>query len=635
MPDSDPDPSLPELPAELEGLNPGDLLARGLKSNRPPTGASGWVPPTPEELAGLLPQYQIESLLGHGGMGAVYKGLQPALDRAVAIKLLPAEMANDEQFISRFQREARTLAKLHHPSIVAVHDFGRTSAGHLYFVMEYIDGMDLRRVLRTSGLPPDDALKVIVQICDALQAAHKQGVVHRDIKPENILITHEGYVKLVDFGIARPMNEEFGRLTVSGMMVGTPDYMSPEQRTGDVDERTDIYALGVVLYELLTGRPPRGVFPAPSRRVQIDVRIDEVVLKALQDDPEARYQNVSDMKTDVVRIRSTSPPVGQAPIAAAPPPAPPPPLIISVATRLAPLYRKHKKQAAWGAGALVVFFLILLLSHQLGKARRDASQLPGVAMVPGSAPTSPSDAVQPNTVWSTGAGETLTILERKGEWFKGRYQANFDNVLREMTGTVKGNQIFWLSRDTAVLRGYGSGDCYGTFDGDKFYLNSYNDDGTVHSTFYHVRPGKNPLFGKADLPPPANWRIPGLNEADFGGWSAFGPAQLETRDGILTLTSQGGWVGILSGKGDFSRQDLHVELAGSPDVQAWIGFRIIGGKSDWGGYTSYVNGHEGQVATGHAGRNFAATSEAGAPKHEEGLGRVDIPAGEFFSWTSG
>jgi serine/threonine protein kinase len=251
--------------SELRGLDPGELLARGLNTVRPSAGARHWEAPSPEEAARLLPKYKIESLLGSGGMGAVYKGVQTVLDRPVAIKLLPAEVAADEQFVVRFQREARTLAKLQHSGIVAIYDFGQTSEGHLYFVMEYVDGTDLRKILRGPGLPPVQALKAIAQICDALQAAHQEGVIHRDIKPENILINSKGYVKLADFGLARPMGEdETARLTGSQAVMGTYDYMAPEQREGHADQRTDIFALGVMLYEMLTGQPPRGAFERPS-----------------------------------------------------------------------------------------------------------------------------------------------------------------------------------------------------------------------------------------------------------------------------------------------------------------------------------------------------------------------------------
>jgi len=303
---SEPEPTFEENQSEeLFGLDPGELLARGMTTIHPTSGGKAWEPPSPKELARILPQYQIEDMLGAGGMGAVYKGRQVALDRPVAIKILPAEMNDNEQFIARFWREARTLAKLQHPGIVAIYDFGQTSEGHLYFVMEFVEGTDLRRLLRASKLEPEQALDLIGQICDALQTAHRQGVVHRDIKPENILITLDGKVKLADFGLARPITEDTSALTMTNMTMGTPDYMSPEQRNGESDQRSDIYALGIVLYELLTGKRPHGVFDPPSRKVQVDVRIDEVVLKALQEEPERRYQHVSEFKTDVERIRST------------------------------------------------------------------------------------------------------------------------------------------------------------------------------------------------------------------------------------------------------------------------------------------------------------------------------------------
>ena len=262
--------------------------------------------------------------MGRGGMGAVYKGTQVVLDRPVAIKLLPAEIAADEQFIARFHREARTLARLQHSRIITIHDFGQTREGHFYFVMEYIDGTDLRKILRGPGLNPDQALLVVGQICDALHAAHSQGVIHRDIKPENILERKDGYVKLADFGLSRPLKEQ-GPIALTGtnVVMGTADYMAPEQREGQADERADIFALGVMLYEMLTGRTPRGAFEPASRKVQLDVRIDEVVLKALQAEPDTRYQRVSDMKTDVDRIRNT-PPRPAAPVAI-PRPAPAPP----------------------------------------------------------------------------------------------------------------------------------------------------------------------------------------------------------------------------------------------------------------------------------------------------------------------
>ncbi|HRQ87926.1 MAG TPA: bifunctional serine/threonine-protein kinase/formylglycine-generating enzyme family protein [Bacteroidia bacterium] len=296
--------SLADSPHIAE-ISPVELLRRGLQS-RPTSGAVGpWTPPQPEELARLLPQYQIESFLGRGGMGAVYKGRQTALDRPVAIKLLPAEMAADDSFIVRFQREAQTLARLQHPGIVAVYDFGQTGEGHLYFVMEYVDGTDLQRLLHGPGLSEGQSLEIVSQVCDALQYAHSQGVVHRDIKPANILVTADGRAKLADFGLARPLHDDGFSLTRSNVVMGTPDYMAPEQLYGTPDHRADLFSLGVMLYEMLTGRPPRGSWLAPSQRVQVDVRLDDVVVRALAEDPELRYQQASEIKSDVDRIRTT------------------------------------------------------------------------------------------------------------------------------------------------------------------------------------------------------------------------------------------------------------------------------------------------------------------------------------------
>jgi serine/threonine protein kinase len=318
MPDGDhinPGPDALSASSEFHGLDPGELFARGLHTVKPTVGASGWEPPTAEEAGRLLPQYRIEKLLGRGGMGAVYKGAQLTLDRTVAIKLLPAELAIDAEFVVRFQREARILARLQHARIITIYEFGQTSEGHLYFVMEYVDGTNLREILRGPGLDPEQALAVVGQLCDALQAAHREGIVHRDIKPENVLVTKDGDIKLADFGLARPPKVEgFENLTRSNVVMGTPAYMAPEQHSGAVkaDHRSDIFALGVMLYEMLTGQPPRGAFALPSsctRGVQVDVRIDEVVLKALQTEPDRRYQMASEMKTDVERIRTTPLPV--------------------------------------------------------------------------------------------------------------------------------------------------------------------------------------------------------------------------------------------------------------------------------------------------------------------------------------
>lgn len=278
-----------------------------------PPAASGFVPPTPEELARLLPQLEIRELLGKGGMGAVYQARHPGLDRLVAVKILPAEISHDPSFAERFQREARALARLSHPNIVAVFDFGQT-AGLFYFVMEFVDGANLRQMIQTGTLTPPEALAIVPQICEALQFAHDEGIVHRDIKPENILLDKKGRVKIADFGLAKLLGESDGDQILTGthQVMGTLRYMAPEQMQGsrEVDHRADIYSLGVVFYELLTGQLPMGRFAPPSRKVHIDVRLDEVVLRALEQDPEQRYQQASDVRHELESIRTSRlPPV--------------------------------------------------------------------------------------------------------------------------------------------------------------------------------------------------------------------------------------------------------------------------------------------------------------------------------------
>jgi len=307
-----------------EGLCPACLLKQGMAgsgASAEPAGGSphgsGFVPPTPEELAPDFPQFAIVELLGHGGMGAVYKARQLGLERMVALKIIRPEAADDPAFAERFAREARAMARLNHPNIVAVYDFGM--AGGLYYLaMEYVDGANLQQVIRAGDLEPREALAMVSQVCDALQFAHDEGVVHRDIKPANILLDKRGRVKIADFGLAKMLGKgptDF-TLTMAGQAMGTPDYMAPEQRehAGTVDHRADIYSLGVVFYEMLTGELPIGRFAPPSKKVQVDVRLDEVVLHTLEKEPELRYQQISEVKTEVDAISSGPPPA--APVAA-------------------------------------------------------------------------------------------------------------------------------------------------------------------------------------------------------------------------------------------------------------------------------------------------------------------------------
>jgi len=257
-----------------------------------------------EQLARKLPELEQFELIGQGGMGAVYKARHRKLHRMVAVKVLDPNLSNDPSFAERFTREARTLAQLDHPNVVSICDFGRRDDVY-YLIMELVDGVSLRQMIEAGGLKPQEALAMVPHICEALQYAHDQGVVHRDIKPENILVDQKGSIKIADFGLAKLVGQETQeRLTQTRQVMGTPNYMAPEQieNPADVDHRADIFALGVIFYELLTGELPVGRFPAPSRRVQVDVRLDDVVLRTLEKEPHLRYQQASELQSDIVSI---------------------------------------------------------------------------------------------------------------------------------------------------------------------------------------------------------------------------------------------------------------------------------------------------------------------------------------------
>ncbi len=263
--------------------------------------------PSPSQLNKIFPQLEIRTLIGLGGMGAVYQARQTALDREVALKLVHAELSQDVAFMERFEREAKTLAKLSHPNIVTIYDFGRTSDGMAYFIMEYVDGINLRQVIDTKGVDPKESLALIKSLCGALEYLHGKGIVHRDIKPENILMGEDGVPKLADFGIAKILNDgSYGTsLTMTRQVLGSPNYMAPEhiEAPEQIDHRIDLYSLGIVLYELLTGQLPLGRFEPPSAiNARVSTSVDAIVLKALQRKPALRYQSASEIREDIEKL---------------------------------------------------------------------------------------------------------------------------------------------------------------------------------------------------------------------------------------------------------------------------------------------------------------------------------------------
>jgi serine/threonine protein kinase len=272
-------------------------------------------PPTVAEISRRLgDRLEILEVIGHGGMGAVYKCRQTLLNRLVALKVIASRGRHDADLDSRLAREARLLARLDHPNIVKVHEFSQ--AGDLnYFVMDYVAGQNLRQLQRGQPASTEQLVAVAGQICDALQHAHEREVIHRDIKPENILIDGQGQVKIVDFGLARAYQAETGisRLTMAGQVMGTPHYMSPEQveKPDTVDHRSDLYALGVVLYEWLTGELPLGRFEPPSARANIDSRWDALVMRALEKDVARRYQQARQIKDELGALKNNLRPTKQ------------------------------------------------------------------------------------------------------------------------------------------------------------------------------------------------------------------------------------------------------------------------------------------------------------------------------------
>jgi tRNA A-37 threonylcarbamoyl transferase component Bud32 len=302
------------LPAKApEGLCPRCLAALNFATETVVAGdeAAPHTPPTPAELAPHFPQLEILEYLGRGGMGVVYKARQKSLNRVTALKLLAPERVADARFAERFAREAQALAQLSHPNIVTIYDFGQ--AGGFYFLlMEFVDGVNLRQLLQERKLQPPEALAIVPPICEALQYAHEHGIVHRDIKPENLLLDKSGRAKIADFGIAKMLGTPASQTGVAEtQVVGTPQYMAPEQRLEPqaADHRADIYSLGVVLYELLTGELPAEKLQPPSRKVLIDVRLDEIVLRALQKTPDLRYQTAAEFRTQVETVMSDAGPL--------------------------------------------------------------------------------------------------------------------------------------------------------------------------------------------------------------------------------------------------------------------------------------------------------------------------------------
>lgn len=261
--------------------------------------------PEPERLAPLFPGYSIEYLIATGGMGAVYKAVQNSLDRPVAIKILPREFGQDKEFRANFETEAKTMARLNHPNLIGVYDFGEVD-GMLFIIMEFVPGKTLFHSAHGTAIAAEVAARIVVGVCQALGHAHEHGILHRDIKPGNILLDQQARPKIGDFGLARPIGE---KVKDGETIFGTPHYTAPEviKSPNSVDARADIFSVGVVFHELLTGRLPAADSRPPSLISGCDPRFDAIIRRATNVTPELRYASAAEMAKDISAVTSNAP----------------------------------------------------------------------------------------------------------------------------------------------------------------------------------------------------------------------------------------------------------------------------------------------------------------------------------------
>jgi serine/threonine protein kinase len=252
----------------------------------------------------IIGSYVVTGKIGQGGIAEIFRAKQESLERDVAIKILFARFSDDSEILRRFERESVVIARLNHPNIVHVIDKGKTG-NRYYFVMEYVDGTSLREVMDSQKIPVRAKLEMVAQVCKALDYAHKNGVIHRDIKPANILVDREGNPMVADFGIAQIVSSGDADVTASDLVMGTLAYMSPEQKVSstNVDQTTDIYALGVIIYEILVGKKPLGRFKMPSELdSNIPPEYDVIVQKCLAQEPKDRFQTAEELKIAILNV---------------------------------------------------------------------------------------------------------------------------------------------------------------------------------------------------------------------------------------------------------------------------------------------------------------------------------------------
>lgn len=402
-----------------------------MSDDAPLDSSTAFSPPTAEELAALLPQYEVERLIAQGGMGAVYLGRQPNLDRPVAIKVLPPAWGDSEGFASRFQTEARSMAKLSHGNIVAVHDFGVTTEGHLYLIMEWVPGETLHQLIQRNALRPAQIGTIALQLCDALGFAHTHGILHRDVKPANVLINPEGRVKVADFGLARPIADG-----EEEQPLGTPGYAAPEltQHGQVVDHRSDLYSLGVVIYEMITGELPQRPMVSVTEFVEMSPAWDDVLVRALNPLPAGRYRDAAEMRAKIAFITTNRARVAHLPT-------------------LAPRPKSGGAFASMGKLLFIIFGLSVLAItvHTLMSKRAGGPAVNPSATNPSPIPAAPAASPVELTFAGNGAGTMTSQSPTTAQTMRPSNQrpaldsgdTEFLNLVGEMRSAWLNNRAFY------------------------------------------------------------------------------------------------------------------------------------------------------------------------------------------------
>ncbi len=362
---------------------------------------AGFLAPDPSELNQLFPGYEIESLIATGGMGAVYCAIQKSLDRTVALKILPHEFSKDAAFCAGFEAEAKAMARLNHPNLIGVYDFGEVN-GMLFIIMEYVAGKSIYHSAHGKAIDPSEVIRLVTGVCNGLAHAHENGIIHRDIKPSNILLDSNTQPKIGDFGLARPIER---KIQEGEEIFGTPHYTAPEvvNAPHTVDYRADIFSVGVMLHELLTGKLPADDPRPPSVISRCDPRFDIIVRRATHAAPAGRYASAADMAKDLAIIATSSGQRVQRPGAPAGPGHAGPRVAAPLQPRRPVKARKSSNSS---------FFIIVLLLAALGYGAyvyltKAAPPPPVVSSVPPkSAPSNPPPAILPTEPAADAGSET-------------------------------------------------------------------------------------------------------------------------------------------------------------------------------------------------------------------------------------